>query len=54
MEIKLKGKKILLIAEDDEYITVTPLRLPICNSKTHAVGCNQFEITVESLKSKKK
>lgn len=51
MEIKLKGKRLLLIAEEDEYITVAPKRLPTFNSKTITVGCTQFEITVEKLKS---
>ncbi len=55
MEIKVGKKgKIILKAEDGEFIRIVPKHLPSFRKDTYEISCDEFEITVENFKSTNK
>lgn len=56
MEIKInkKGNKMLLKADDGEELIIAPRHLPSIRRTPYEIACNEFELTIETYKSKKK
>ncbi|GJG35364.1 hypothetical protein PRLR5107_10800 [Prevotella lacticifex] len=56
MEIKInkKGNKMLLKADDGEELIIAPRHLPSIRRTPYEIACDEFELTIETYKSKKK
>jgi len=55
MEIKVGKKgKVILKAEDGEFLRIVPKHLPSIRNDTYEISCNEFEITIETIKNIKK
>lgn len=56
MEIKIikKGNKMLLKADDGEELIIAPRHLPSIRRAPYEIACDEFELTIETNKSKKK
>lgn len=54
MEIKVNKKgKIILKAEDGEYIRIKPKHLPTFRN-VYEISCDEFEVEIETIKNIKK
>ena len=54
MEIKVGKKgKIILKAEDGEFIRIVPKHLPSFRKSTYEI-CDEFEVEIETIKNIKK
>lgn len=56
MEIKInkKGNKMILKADDGEELIIAPKHLPCIRRTPYEIACDEFELTIETYKSKKK
>lgn len=55
MEIKVGRKgKIILKAEDGEFLRIVPKHLPSFRKDTYEISCDEFEVEIETIKNIKK
>lgn len=54
IRINKKGNKIQLKADEGEHLRIAPQHLPFFNRQTYELQCDEFELTVETYKTKKK